>query len=99
MVYEGIYKFVHELEEKVEQGQDIDIKACAAQVEDAFEEMCAQAMVLMMHESLKELYHGDVGQMRAAVDELLLGGVAKNTREKTAKAMINIFRELTGETK
>lgn len=97
LIFDGVYEIVHELENRVEEGQEIDIKAYSARVGDAFEELCAQAMLLFMHESLKELYQGEVEQMRADIDEIQLTGVSKNTRQRTASFMLDIYRRLVGE--
>ena len=94
LIFDTAYKVVHEIENHVKEGQEIDIKTYAAQMEDVFEEIIVQSMILVMHESLKELYHGDVTQMRADVDEIQLTGVYRNTRQEVAKTLMDIYREL-----
>lgn len=97
LIFDRAYKIVHELENLVEERQEIDIKAYAAQMADIFGELYVQAMVQAMHETLKELYQGDVTQMRADVEKLQLGEVSQNTRKATAKTLMDIYRELLDE--
>ena len=73
LIFEGVYQVVHELENSVQQGQEIKIKTYADHMKDAFKELCAQLLLLLMHESLKELYESDVKQMREDVEKLKRG--------------------------